>query len=105
MIESFDWYSLFRWNVAAASARQTVSAAARPTTGCRELTRDVQARYAQRTTSTTSAASGRYIRRSAPTSVAIGTKLDVGDSVMKHHAPRKPTCGRRTSRTTTTATS
>ena len=54
-----------------------------------ELARDVHARYAHKTTSTTSPASGRYMRRSAPTSVAIGTKLDVGDSVMKHHAPEE----------------
>ena len=36
----------------------------------------------------TIAINGRYIRRSAPTSVAIGTKLDEGASVMKNHAPR-----------------
>src|SRR5262245_5783019 len=38
--------------------------------------------------STTIAASGRYIRRSAPTSEAIGTKLDVGASVTKTHVAR-----------------
>src|SRR5439155_614503 len=41
------------------------------------------------TTNTTTAARGRYIRRSAPTSVAIGTKLDVGARVTKNHVPRK----------------
>src|SRR4029077_10805025 len=46
------------------------------------------------TASTTSAASGRYMRRSAPTSVAIGTTLEAGASVTKNQAPRKPTAGR-----------
>src|SRR5262245_39082149 len=37
---------------------------------------------------TTIAATGRYIRRSTPTSVAIATKLDVGESVTKTHGAR-----------------
>jgi hypothetical protein len=39
------------------------------------------------------------MRRAAPTSVAIGTMLDVGASVMKNHAPRNPIFGQRTSAT------
>src|SRR5258706_6535760 len=46
------------------------------------------------TASTTSPASGRYMRRSAPTSVAIGTMLDVGASVTNTQTPRKPSFGR-----------
>ena len=42
------------------------------------------------TVSTASAAIGRYIRRSAPTSVAIGTRLEVGDSVTKTTRPETP---------------
>src|ERR1700730_12531040 len=45
---------------------------------------------------TTKPANGRYIRRSAPTSVEMGTTLDVGASVMKNHRPGKPTGGYRT---------
>ena len=45
------------------------------------------------TARTTTAISGRYMRRSAPTSVAIGMKLDVGASVMKNQAPRNPSAG------------
>ena len=41
------------------------------------------------------AISGKYIRRSAPTSVAIGTKLDEGASVTKNHAPRNAAIGHR----------
>ena len=41
-------------------------------------------------------ASGKYIRRSAPTSVAIGMMLDAGASVMKNHAPQNPIAGIRT---------
>src|SRR5690349_22004667 len=41
--------------------------------------------------------SGRYMRRSAITSVTIGTKLDVGARMPKNHAPRNPTGRRRTS--------
>src|SRR5439155_21565184 len=52
-----------------------------------------------RTTSTTSAASGRYMRRSAPTSLAMGTTLVVGASVRKKAAHRKPTLGQRTNAT------
>ena len=47
------------------------------------------------TASATTARSGRYIRRSAPTSVAIGTMLDVGASVTKNQTPRKPSAGHR----------
>ena len=36
------------------------------------------------------------MRRSAPTSVAIGTTLDVGASVMKNQAPRNPSFGLKT---------
>src|SRR2546422_10776295 len=45
------------------------------------------------TASTTSPVSGRYMRRSAPTSVAIGTMLDVGASVTNTQTPRKPSVG------------
>src|SRR5262249_24976778 len=48
------------------------------------------------TASTTRPTRGRYMRRSAPTSVAIGTMLDVGASVMKNHDARNPTGGHRT---------
>jgi hypothetical protein len=37
--------------------------------------------------------------------VAIGMMLDVGASVMKHQAPRKPACGRRASSMSTTTAS
>jgi hypothetical protein len=37
------------------------------------------------------------MRRSAPTSVAIGTMLDVGARVVKNHAPRKPAFAARAS--------
>src|SRR5262245_25305030 len=40
------------------------------------------------TINTMTAASGRYIRRSAPTSVAIGRMLDEGASVTKNQVPR-----------------
>ena len=49
--------------------------------------------------------SGRYMRRSAPTSVAIGTMLDVGARVMKNQAPRNPHFGRRARYTAEIATS
>ncbi len=42
----------------------------------------------------TTAARGRYIRRSAATSVTIGTKLEVGARMRKNHAPRNPSAGR-----------
>src|SRR5439155_20968941 len=42
------------------------------------------------TTIVASAANGKYIRRSAPTSLTIGTRLDVGASVRKNDAARKP---------------
>ena len=45
------------------------------------------------------------MRRSAPTSVAIGTTLDVGASVTKNHAPRKPSVGNRISATAVSASS
>src|SRR5437763_9907984 len=45
------------------------------------------------TSSAAMAISGRYILRSAPTSVAIGTNDEAGASVMKIQAPRKPTAG------------
>ena len=38
----------------------------------------------------TSAAKGRYIRRSAPTSLTIGTKLEVGSSTSNANAPTNP---------------
>ena len=45
------------------------------------------------TSSTTTPTSGRYIRRSAPTSAEIGTTLDEGARVMKIDAAQKPTRG------------
>ena len=45
------------------------------------------------------------MRRSAPTSVAIGTMLDVGASMTKNHAPRYPSRGAPTQATTAAATS
>ena len=51
------------------------------------------------------AASGRYIRRSAPTSVAIGRMLDEGARVIQNHAARNPSIGRFHSATTLTARS
>ena len=50
------------------------------------------------------ATSGRYIRRSAPTSVEIGMTLDVGASVRKNHAPRNPIGGLRMKATMVAAT-
>src|SRR5258708_38092978 len=62
------------------------------------------------TSATTIAASGKYIRRSAPASVAIGITVDDGASVTKNHVPRKASSRRFrqaaaviTSRTSTTA--
>ena len=49
--------------------------------------------------SVASAANGRYIRRSAPTSLTIGMMLDVGASVRKNAAARNPIRGQRTSAT------
>ena len=46
-------------------------------------------------TRTTIDASGRYMRLSAPTSVAIGTTLEVGASVTKNHVARNATAGQR----------
>src|SRR5215831_18000071 len=46
------------------------------------------------TTPTAIAISGRYIRRSAPTSVAIGMMLEDGASVTKNHVPRNASAGR-----------
>ena len=43
------------------------------------------------------AASGRYIRRSAATSVTIGTKLELGARIRKNHAPKNPSAGARRS--------
>jgi hypothetical protein len=48
------------------------------------------ARTAAHTASATMAASGRYIRRSAPTSVAMGTKLDVRVSWAMPSLPASP---------------
>src|SRR5438046_2427879 len=55
------------------------------------------------TASVSTAISGTYMRRSAPTSVAMGTILDVGASVTKNHAPRNARLGLRV-RPTTVAT-
>src|SRR4051812_37107539 len=68
--------------------RATAAAPARDTAGF--------ANDAPTTASAITAISGRYIRRSAPTSVAIGTMLDVGASVTKNHSPRNPKAGRHT---------
>lgn len=56
-----------------------------------------QANRAPTTASAMIATSGRYMRRSAPTSVAIGRMLDVGANSRNTHAPRNPSAGRRTS--------
>src|SRR5437588_13016238 len=82
----------------------TVAAARATTTNQEARTENLEPRVLNpdptpTTPSNTSAASGRYILRSAPTSVAIGTRLDVGASVMKNQAPRNPSVGRRTSAT------
>ena len=49
-------------------------------------------------------ASGRYIRRSAPTSAAMGTMLDVGASRMNTDTARKPTRGAFRSQTNAAST-
>src|SRR5262245_40508294 len=54
---------------------------------------------------TARAVAGRYIRRSAPTSLTIGITLDVGASVIKNVAARKPIAGRRTRATAVTTRS
>jgi hypothetical protein len=46
------------------------------------------------TATTTSVASGKYMRRSAPTSVAMGMTLEDGASVPKNHTPTKARVGR-----------
>src|SRR5262245_14248639 len=46
-----------------------------------------------KTRRTVSAMSGKYIRRSAPTSVAIGTTLDVGARATKNASARTPMRG------------
>ena len=74
-----DRYSRFLKAVPAMHAAQT-TASTNPATGRR--TREPIAT----TSSAISPASGRYIRLSAPTSVATGTKLDEGASVMKNQA-------------------
>ena len=85
-----DAYSALRRTVALPSATTT---AARATLAATRRQRSWPRTRAARaspaiTASTASAISGRYIRRSAPTSVAIGMMLEVGASVMKNHAPR-----------------
>ena len=57
------------------------------------------------TSRTATAMSGRYMRRSAPTSVATGTMLDAGASVMKNQRPRKPAAGHLHHPTTASAAS
>ena len=44
------------------------------------------------------------MRRSAPTSVAMGTMLEVGESVVKNQAPRNPSVGLRASAQIVSAT-
>src|SRR5262245_48306391 len=87
----------------AAAMRPTTTA---PTTGTADdwafsgdFVRLTSAEIAE-TTSTMTAIDGKYMRRSAATSVAIGRKLDVGPSSRKNHAQRKPTRGFTTTSTT-----
>jgi len=47
--------------------------------------------------------SGRYMRRSAPTSVTIGTRLEAGASVTQNQTPQNPSCGRRAKATSANA--
>src|SRR6266850_362205 len=103
--ESADLYSRFLARVPAANA---VDTSATTNTAPNDATRGVasvarsghaflrrsRSSDAPTTASTTSPASGKYIRRSAPTSVAIGTMLDVGASVTNTQTPRKPSFGR-----------
>ena len=46
------------------------------------------------TTPVTTAASGRYIRFSAPTCWSKGMKLELGARIAKNHTPSKPSHGR-----------
>src|SRR5262245_1546210 len=65
-----------------------------------------QARVAATTAAAIAPASGRYIRRSAATSVAMGTMLEAGANVTKNHAAGKNARGHRhrpTAHTTTNA--
>src|SRR3954467_13859455 len=100
-ITSGDAYSRLRRRVATVNSAVVTTSA--PIAKRRERGRRAGDRATAATASTAIATTGRYIRRSAPTSVAIGTMLDVGASVMKNHAPRKPTAGART-RATVVAT-
>jgi len=52
---------------------------------------------ATRNKKTTTARSGRYILFSATTSLSSTTKLDDGDKMIKNHAPKNPSKGRRMS--------
>src|SRR3989442_1428231 len=95
-----DLYSRFLRAVAVASATHTIPSSAgwihrsRPPPVSDRVSDTGVRHQTPPPASATIAASARYIRRSAPTSVAIGTMLDVGASVMKIHAPRKPSIGR-----------
>jgi hypothetical protein len=106
--DRLDSYSRFLLMVAAASAveasiskealaHRKIELVNRSARDDRAVARSTIPRETAITARTASAISGRYIRRSAPTSVAIGTKLEVGASVMKTQAPRNPRAGRRPS--------
>ena len=96
-----DWYSLLRRIVVHIRTTQrtpTVSAtiaSARRDSGIAVAAADWPASRALRANMpavarTATAAIGKYIRRSSPTSVRIGTMLEAGASVMKNQAPRNP---------------
>ena len=93
-------YSAFRYTVLTASAASTI-AVRLPAMRVRRI-RDPFAsapsteRRRATAASTASAANGRYMRRSAPTSLVIGITLDVGASVRKNAAARNPMRGQRT---------
>src|SRR5215208_5068836 len=85
--------------------KTAVVATAVPAFGRSDASRRARTRSKATPAITAIAISGRYIRRSAPTSVAIGMTLDAGASVRKNHAPRNPILGERTSATTVAARS
>src|SRR4051812_33905315 len=86
--DNSDAYELLRANV---TLPRTITMMATVATDVRRERRDSSGLAIPAMTSAVIAMSGRYIRRSAPTSVTMGTNDDVGASVMKTHAPAKPT--------------
>src|ERR1017187_5090246 len=74
----------------------TDAPATQPTaTPCCRVNSRLPSAYAPTTTNVTTAANGRYIRRSAATSPTLGRKLEVGPKTRKNNAPKKPNHGRR----------